>query len=287
MEKNLSIIITGASGQLGRGVITSILERVDPADLILVTRTPEALADYAARGATVRAGDFNDPAGLAAAFAGGERMLLISTDAVGSRIAQHSAAIDAAVAAGVGFIAYTSIVNPVVANPAGVVPEHLGTEEKLRASDVEWCFLRASIYADLEAGNLAAAAASGQLVTNADGGRIAYVAREDLAAAAAGVLAGGDHVGQAYDITGPELLDAEGRAAAFTALSGRPVEVVRVDDATLAAGFAEATGLPLVVGELIASFGRAAREGYLDALSGDVERLAGRAPKTLREVLSA
>jgi NAD(P)H dehydrogenase (quinone) len=281
----MSSVITGASGQLGRRVVEEALQRVQPADLILVTRTPESLAEYAERGVDVRRGDFDDPSGLAEAFAGGKRLLLISTDAIGSRVAQHHAAIDAAIAAGVELIAYTSIVNPVEANPAAVVPEHKATEEKLRASDVEWAFLRASIYADLEADNLAAAEATGKLVTNAGPGRTAYVAREDLAAAAAAVIAGGAHAGKIYDITGPELLDADGRAAVFAEITGSPVEVAQVDDESFAAGVAEATGMPIEIGRMYAGFGRSAREGYADVISPHFEQLTGRAPTSLRAVL--
>jgi NAD(P)H dehydrogenase (quinone) len=283
----MSIVITGASGQLGRRVVEEALERVAPSELILVTRTPDALAEYAARGADVRAGDFDDPASLAAAFAGGERLLLISTDALGERIPQHHAAIDAAVDAGVRFVAYTSIVGPEPDNPAAVVPEHRATEEKLRASGLEWAFLRHSIYSDLEAGNQAAALTTGQLVTNGGAGAVAYVARDDCAAAAAAVLTGDDHAGTVYEITGPERLDAEARAAIFSELGGTPVEVVHVDDDAYAAGLAEAAGLPLADAELYASFGRATREGWLDALSDDFQRLTGRAPRPLAAVLTA
>jgi NAD(P)H dehydrogenase (quinone) len=282
----MNIVITGASGQLARRVIEEALERVEPSELILVTRTPEALAEYAARGADVRAGDFDDPASLAAAFAGGERLLLISTDALGSRIPQHHAAIDAAVDAGVRFVAYTSIVRPEPDNPAAVVPEHRATEEKIRASGLDWAFLRNSIYADLEADNQAAALATGRLVTNAGAGAVAYVARDDCATAAAAVIPGDDHAGKVYEITGPELLDADARAALFAEQGGTPVEVVHVDDEAFAAGLAQATGLPLAHAELYASFGRATREGYLAALSGDVQRLTGRQPRPLAAVLT-
>jgi NAD(P)H dehydrogenase (quinone) len=281
----MSIVITGASGQLGRGVIEKALDSVDPADLILVTRTPDSLAEYAARGAQVRAGDFNDPSTLPAAFAGGERLLLISTSELGSRVPQHHAAVDAAVAAGVKFIAYTSIVNPFDSNPAGVVSEHKPTEEKLLESGVDWAFLRNSVYADLEQDNLAAARATGKLVTNAGSGRVSYVARDDCAAAAAAVITGGDHAGRAYEITGPEALDAYGRAAIFTELAVKPVEVVQADDESFAAGIAGATGLPIEIGRLYASFGQAARTGQLEVVSPDFEQLTGRAPRSLRSVL--
>lgn len=284
----MSIVITGASGHLGRRVTEELLERgVDASDLILVTRNPQALAEYAARGAGVRMGDFTDPPSLPAAFAGGERMLLISTDAIGARVRHQADAIDAAAAAGVRLVAYTSIVNPTPDNPAGVVPDHAATEEKLRASGLEWTFLRNSVYADLEAGNQAAALATGQLVTNGGDGKVAYVGRDDCAAAAAAVLAADGHAGKAYDITGPERVDADARAALFAELGGKPVEVVQFDDAAYAAGLADATGMPLAVAEIYATFGTATRIGALDVLSDDVESLTGRRPHSLRDVLTA
>jgi NAD(P)H dehydrogenase (quinone) len=282
----MSIVITGASGQLGRRVVEEALDRVEPSELILVTRNPGSLSELADRGADVRRGDFDEPGTLVDAFAGGDRLLLISTDALGSRVIQHHAAIDAAVAAGIRHVAYTSIVRPEPDNPAAVVPEHRATEDKLLASGLEWTFLRNSIYADLEAGNQAAALATGQLVTNAGPGRVAYVARDDCAAAAAAVITGGDHAGRAYEITGPALLDSAERAALFAELGGSPVEVVQVDDERYAAGLAQATGLPLDSARLYASFGRAAREGYLDVLSSDFETLTGRAPQALGSVLA-
>ena len=273
----MRIVVTGASGHLGRRVTEELLERVAPSDLILVTRTPAALADHAVRGVEVRAGDFTDPSSLPAAFAGGERLLLISTDAI-----------DAAAAAGIRLVAYTSIVNPEPgSNPAAAVPDHRATEDKLRESGLEWTFLRNSIYADLEAGSEAAARATGELVTNGGAGEVAYVARDDCAAAAAAVLAGDGHEGKVYEITGPERLDAGARAAVFAELDGAPVEVVEVDDAAYAAGMAEATGMPLAVAELYATFGTATRAGALDALSTDFETLTGRAPRSLRDVLTA
>jgi len=283
----MSIVVTGASGHLGRRVVEELLDRVDASDLILVTRRPDALAEYAARGAQVRAGDFTDPSSLPAAFAGGERMLLISTDAIGARVRPQADAVDAAVAAGVRLVAYTSIINPESGNAAAVVPDHRATEDKLRASGLEWTFLRNSIYADLEAGNQAAALATGQLVTNGGAGAVAYVARDDCAAAAAAVLATDGHAGKAYDITGPERLDADARAAIFAELGGKPVEVIQVDDAAYAAGLAEAAGMPLPVAELYATFGTATREGALDVLTDDFETLTGRTPRSLRDVLTA
>jgi NAD(P)H dehydrogenase (quinone) len=283
----MSIVITGASGQLGRGVIDNVLETTEPSELILVTRSPDELEEYTILGADVRHGDFNNPGTLRDALRGGERMLLISTDAVGDRVAQHGAAIDAAADVGVELVAYTSIINPTADNPAFVVPDHLGTEERLRQSGLGWTFLRNSLYAEFQAPAMAAAAESGVLVTNEGEGSVAYVSRDDCASAAAAVLVGGDHSGAAYNITGPELLDAAARAKIFSDLTGKPIEVVNLGDEEYAARLAEGTGMPPEAAKGVASFGRATREGHLAMVSSAMEELTGRQAASLREVLRA
>lgn len=283
----MKLVITGAAGHLGRATAELVLESADPADLILVTRSPAALADLADRGAVVRAGDFDEPGSLAEAFAGGERMLLISTDAVGRRVAQHGNAVEAAREAGVGHILYTSITNPVADNPAGVVPDHAGTEQLLADSGLGWTYLRNALYSEYRIGEAQSAAESGQFFHNQGDGKTAYVSREDCAAAAAAVLTGGpEHVGRAYDITGPELLGAEGLAELYASVTGAQIAAVDVGDEGLIGGMVGA-GLPDVVAELLASFGRAIRGGYLSDRSGDVLTLTGREPVSVRSVLEA
>lgn len=282
----MRIIITGASGQLARGVIDHALEAVEASDLILVTRSPGDLEGYESRGANVRSGDFERPESLPDAFAGGTRMLLISTDAVGDRIDQHAAAIDAAAKVGVEMVAYTSIINPVQENPAFVVPDHRATERKLRESGVGWAFLRNSMYAEFQASSMAAAADTGVLVTNSGSGKVAYVSRDDCAAAAAAVLTGDGRSEVAYDITGPELVGAEERAEIFSSLTGKAIQVVQVDDDSFAQGMADATGMPLAAARGMASFGTATRGGYLDVISSDFAELTGHEARTLRSVLT-
>jgi NAD(P)H dehydrogenase (quinone) len=282
----MSIVITGAAGHLGRRTAELVLETADPADVVLVTRTPEALADFAQRGVEVRHGDFDDPSTLATAFAGGERLLLISTDAIGRRTEQHANAIDAAKAAGVQLIAYTSVGNPTEANPAGVVPEHSATEAKLQASGVAWTMLRNGLYSEYRVPEAQAAIATGDFHHNLGEGRSAYVAREDCAAAAAAVLTGGaEHASRIYDITGPELLGAGDLAEIFAAVGDRPVQAVALDDDAFAAGLA-AAGLPAEALPLITSFGAAIREGQLDQLGTAVQDLTGRAPRTVQDVVA-
>jgi NAD(P)H dehydrogenase (quinone) len=285
----MSTVITGASGNLGRRVVELLLDEhgVEPSELILVTRSPERLSRFAERGAQVRAGDFDRPDELPAAFAGGQRMLLISAEQIGERIRQHTNAVTAAKAAGITHVAYTSFVNTdVEGNPAAIAPEHLATEQAIRAAGLAFTFLRNSIYSEVQIPDAAAALATGKLVTNAGDGRAAYVSRDDCAAVAATVLANAtQHENAIYDVTGPELLDAGALAAIYADVGGKPVEPVLVDDAAFVQGLVEHAGMPQPVAEAYATFGAAIRARLLDVQTDVVERLTGRTPRTLREVL--
>lgn len=272
----MTVAITGASGQLGRLVADKLLAAVDPADVVLLSRSPESLSEFAIRGAQTRRADFVDAASLPGAFAGVERLLLISTDTVGDRVAGHVAAITAAAAAGVRHIVYTSVPEPTEANPALVVPDHRATEDALRASGLTWTFLRNNLYSDMQSPTIAHAAASGKLVTNVGDGRAAYVTRDDCAAAAVGALTANGTECTVYDITGPQAVSANELAQ----LAGAAVEVVNVDDATYEAGLVEA-GLPAEVARLLASFGASIRESYLSTVSSAVFDLTGHQPTSL------
>ena len=282
----MSIVITGASGHLGRRTAELLLEQVDPSTVVLVSRRPEELADLAARGAETRRGDFDDPASLLEAFAGGERLLIISTDAIGQRVPQHANAIDAAVRVGVRAVAYTSFPNPSAENPSAVSADHRETEALLAASGLEWTFLRNALYSEFRIPEAQAALASGTLHHNQGEGRSAYVSREDCAAVAAAWLAGGsEHAGRIYDITGPELLSAEDLARTYAKAGGAPVTATNVDDEALIAGM-QSAGLPAEVAGLLASFGTAIRGGHLDQSPNTVEELTGRPPRTVSDVLA-
>lgn len=282
----MSLVITGAGGHLGRRAAELLLEQTDPSGVVLLTRNPDSLADFAARGASVRRADFADPSTLSAAFAGATRVLLISTDVVGARVEGHRAAIDAAVAAGASLIAYTSIPNPVPSNPAAVVPDHAATEQALKDSGAGWTFLRNALYSEYRIPEFQGAAASGTFAYNSGDGASAYVSREDCAAAAVAVLLGGDeHTGKTYDITGAEAFTGAQLAELYASVSGRPVEAAPVDDATFIAGL-ESHGIPAPAAQLIASFGIAIREGQLNQVSTAVQDLTGRAPIALRDVLA-
>jgi NAD(P)H dehydrogenase (quinone) len=282
------LIVTGASGQLGRRTAELLLESHPPDQLVLVTRTPDALSGLAARGADVRCGNFDEPASLAEALSGGDRLLLISATDLERRSEQHRSAIRAATAAGVGHVVYTSGLAPEPPNPAVVAPSHHATEQALQDAGIAWTVLRNSLYAEYQVPEAAAALAAGRLAHNRGDGRVAYVSREDCAAVAAAVLAASGHEGCVYDVTGPEALSAADLAALYAEIGSRAVDAVSLDDDSFVAGLVGAAGeddhLRYGAG-LVASFGRSIREGYMASCTDTVERLTGRPARTLREVL--
>jgi NAD(P)H dehydrogenase (quinone) len=283
----MTVIVTGASGHLGRLVAEDLVERIPPADVVLVTRHPESLRDMASRGVTVRYGDFDEPESLPEAFAGGERLLLISTLAVGRRTAQHRTAVEAACAAGVRHLVYTSFPNPRPDHPVGAIAtEHGETEEILRDSGRDWTVLRNATYAELQVMPGALAVAGGKLYTNAGEGRLVPVSRSDCAAAAAAVLTSDGHEGMTYDITGQEALSQTQLADLLSEISGRQVQLVPVGDRVLGWGLTR-NGAPKPVARAIVAFGKAVREGYYDVVDPSVSQLTGQAPRTLRDVLIA
>ncbi len=292
------IVITGASGNYGRGVTDRLIAQGRASDLILITRKPEKLADRAAQGCIVRYGDFDKPETLEQAVQGAERMLLISGTRVGARVVQHKAAIDAAAAAGVGHVVYTSFIgidDP--ANPAEVRHDHIETERLIRASGCGWTMLRDAHYADamiLMAGP--GVMQSGKWFSNAGEGREAMVWRDDCIESAVAVLSGEGHDGKIYNITGPELQTFGEVAAIMAEVTGRVVEYVSLDDEGQYTMFdamgiprrpvddLEVAGIPWNSDDMV-SFGRAIREGFLELCTDDVERLTGRKARSVRQMI--
>lgn len=298
----MSILVTGASGSFGRQLTQLLLKEVPASALILVTRRPGALSDFAARGAQVRAGDFDDPDGLVRAFSGAKKLLLISTLAVGTRRQrQHRNAIEAAVRAGVEHIVYTSSVGIHPRNPSFAVADHLYTEEILRHCGSAYTILRDSQYAEVIATMLAPMALeTGKWIMSAGEGRMAFVSKQDCIASAAAVLTTPGHEGAVYEITGPELYSFREAAALAAEIGGRPIEYVSVSHEDKLAFF-DAAGIPreYVEGETnsdgtgiwgseeMVSYERAIRQGFFSICSRHVEMLTGRPARTLREVFLA
>ncbi len=225
---NERIIISGASGQLGGQAVKDLLQRgVSARNLILVSRTPEALAPYAKLGAATRFGDFAKPESLPGAFAGGTRMLLISIGGgAGPRPVAHGQAIDAAKAVGVKQIAYTSWLGITKGDTQGIAADHLATEDLLRRSGVAYTFLRNSLYMEILLPQAARMVAEGKATVPNGEVLMGYVSRADCAAAAAAVLCTAGHDNKSYDITGPELIGVRQIAAAASAATGKTITVV-------------------------------------------------------------
>ncbi|MDX1561671.1 MAG: NAD(P)H-binding protein [Gammaproteobacteria bacterium] len=284
------LLITGASGQLAQRVAELLLETVPAERLTLVSRNPGALATFEQRGVTVRRGDFAEPESLADAFAGADRMLLVSATDLERRTQQHGAAIDAAAAAGVRHIVYTSGLAPAAPNPAAVAESHAATEEKLANVGISWTILRNSLYAEFQPVEAERAIESGKLVHNRGNGKVAYVSRDDCAAAAAAVLVSEGHDRAIYDITGPARYGAKDLARLYSEIGGKPVEAVALDDAAfigLLVGDAAADDHLKYGAELVASFGKSIREGYMASCANAVAELTGRPARPLAEVLRA
>lgn len=281
---NASLLVTGASGNLGRIAVEELLAR-GATKVIAGTRDPSKLADLAAKGVEVRKVDFNDPASLPAAFVGVERLLIVSTDGVGTRVAQQTAAIAAAKQAGVKHMVYTSAPAARPDADAGLGPEHFWTEIALANSGVDFTILRNHMYAENNLADAAHVIASGQLFGLIGDRGTAYVTRADAARTAAGALltAQGNSV---EDVTGPAAVTNEQRAALYTEITGKPVAVIPLQPADLKAGMVSA-GIPEGFAEALLAFQRDAVSGYHGVVTQVVERYSGKKPTTLKNFLTA
>jgi len=295
----MKIIVTGASGGFGQAAVRLLLDKVPASDLILMSRKPEKLAELAALGASVRYGDFDDSASMEAAFAGGERMLLISGVKVGHRVPQHGRAIDAARAAGVRHIAYTSFIGAASDNPALVTKDHSGTEALLRASGLAWTMLRDGQYADAMSDAAAPLAIrTGRWLSSTVEGRISFVAREDCIRTAVAVLTGAGHENRIYNVTGTETWSFREVAALTAEIAGVPIEYRVVSDDDLYAMW-DSLGIPREpvtefnvdgvawCSDDMVSFERAIREGHMEVTSTDIEAVTGRPPISFRAFMES
>ncbi len=280
------IVVTGASGQLGRLVIDALL-RTQPADsLVAAVRTPAKAADLAARGVQVREADYSRPETLGPAFAGADKLLLISSSEIGQRAKQHQAVIDAAKATGVQLIAYTSLLHADV-SPLGLAVEHRQTEAALAASGLPHVLLRNGWYSENYAMGLPGALARGTLYGAAGEGRIASASRQDYAEAAAAVLsAAAPQAGKVHELAGDASYTLAELVAESARQAGKPLAYQDLPEAAYRDALLQA-GLPAPVAELLAdSDAGAAKGGLFDdghALSG----LIGRATTPMAQTVAA
>jgi uncharacterized protein YbjT (DUF2867 family) len=269
------IIVTGASGQLGGAVLEALLERV-PADQVGASvRDPQKLADLRERGVRVRRGDFADPASLANAFEDATAVLIVSASSTGGEtVRQHQAAIDAAAAAGVKRIFYTSHMGADAASPFPPMPDHAATEDALRASGVAFTSLRNGFYASTVPMLLRHALATGELRIPADGA-VAWTTHADLAAATAQLLVDGGFDGPTPPLTGPEAVDMARIAEIASQLVGRPIRHVVVSDSEYREGLLSA-GLPVAAADMLVGLFAASRLGAFGPADPTLGELLGR-----------
>lgn len=279
------IAITGATGQLGRLVINALLKKVPASEIIAVVRSPEKAQDLQALGVALRTADYNQPQTLQGAFAGVQKVLLISSSEVGQREAQHRAVIDAAKAAGVSFIAYTSLLHADT-SPLGLGVEHRATEALLQASGIPYVLLRNGWYSENYAASIAPALAHHAFIGAAGNGRIASAAREDYAAAAAEVISRDDQAGKVYELAGDDSYTLAEFSAEIARQSGEQVDYVNLPPAEFSAALIGA-GLPAPLAELLADSDAGAAQGALFDDSHTLSKLIGRPTTPFAAVIKA
>lgn len=279
------IAITGATGQLGRLVINALLKKVPASEIIAVVRSPEKAQDLQALGVALRTADYNQPQTLQGAFAGVQKVLLISSSEVGQREAQHRAVIDAAKAAGVSFIAYTSLLHADT-SPLGLGVEHRATEALLQASGIPYALLRNGWYSENYAASIAPALAHHAFIGAAGNGRIASAAREDYAAAAAEVISRDDQAGKVYELAGDDSYTLAEFSAEIARQSGEQVEYVNLPPAEFSAALIGA-GLPAPLAELLADSDAGAAQGALFDDSHTLSKLIARPTTPFAAVIKA
>ena len=278
----MNIGISGASGHLGRAVVSELVQRADGHKIVAISRTPETLSGPV----HARFGDYDRPESLAQAYAGLDRLLIITTVAPepGKRGAQNLAAIDAAVQAGVKHIVFMSGVGTRREEEPARGASYWRGEQHLIATAPAWTILRMNFYAEAFVQLAQAALRQGVLAGLAEN-RAGFVARDDVAAAAAGILIGNGHEGATYNATGPERLSGADRASLIAEITGRPLAFRIVTEEQLRAGLTQA-GLPAAAVNIVAGIQESFAAGAFDIVTGDVERLGGRPPKPLRTVLA-
>jgi len=291
--------VTGVGGYVGAQTARRLLEAVQPREVTVTSRNEAVLAEWRAKGVRAIRADYDDPAALTEAWRGMDAVFMVSAMQVGKvRQAQHRNAVEAAQAARIGRIVYTSFLG--AGDPqinSFEIADHRFTEQLILDSGLAWNFMRNSQYGDAMAENQAAIAiTTGKSIGNTGAGTVAFIARDDVAATAAALLQGRGMPNTAYDVTGPEAVNWRQVAAMITEISGVPIEVVDLTDEQMYAMWdslgvpREATGdfsrspVPWCSDGMV-SLGREIRLGHLSTVTDVVKQLNGRKPKSLRELM--
>jgi Predicted nucleoside-diphosphate-sugar epimerases len=275
------IAITGATGQLGHHVIESLLKRVPASEIVAIVRTPAKAETLSKQGIVVRQGDYGDEAALTAALNGVDKLLLISSSEVGKRAAQHRNVINAAKAAGVKFIAYTSLLHA-DKSPLGLADEHVATEKMLAESGIPYALLRNGWYTENYLASAPVALEHGLFIGAASDGKIASATRADYAEAAAKVISEEGHAGKVYELAGDSAWSLNDLVAELSKQSGKTVIYQNLDEADFAEALKSA-GLPAGLADMLADSDTGASKGGLFDDSKTLSKLIGRPTTTLAQ----
>lgn len=279
----MSIVVTGATGHLGRHVVEQLLEKVPADQVTAVVRTPEKAADFAERGVKIVVADYNTPESFNTVFAAGDKVLLISgNEFEKGRVGQHQVVIDAAKAAGVALLAYTSAPGPLA---AALADDHRGTEAALLASGVPYALLRNGWYNENYTEQLAPVLEHNAVVAAAGDGRVSSATRADYAAAAVTVLTGEGHENQTYELGGDEAWSFAEYAAELSRQTGKEIVYNNVPAETLT-GILTGAGLPEAFATILVGVDASIEKGQLIVTSGDLSRLAGRPTTPISETIA-
>jgi NAD(P)H dehydrogenase (quinone) len=280
----MSIVVTGATGHLGRHVVEQLLEKVPAEQITAVVRDEAKAGDLAARGVKLAVADYNTPTTFDNLFAAGDRVLLISGNEFDKgRVRQHTVVIEAAKAAGVALLAYTSAPGTLT---AALADDHRATEEVLLASGLPYSLLRNGWYHENYTENLAPVLEHGAVVQAAGDGRISSASRADYAAAAVAVLTGEGHENTTYELGGDEAWSFAEYAAELSRRTGREIVYSPVTTETLT-GILTGAGLPAPLAAILAGVDASIEKGELVVSSGDLSRLTGRPTTPLAEAVAA
>ncbi|HEY8998391.1 MAG TPA: SDR family oxidoreductase [Edaphobacter sp.] len=278
------IVVTGATGHLGRLVVAQLLETVPAGEIVAAVRTPSKAADLAARGVVVHEADYAKPETLAPAFTGAQKVLLISSSELGIRVEQHKAVIDAAKSAGVEVVAYTSVLRADTSH-LSMAKEHLATEQYLKASGLKYIILRNGWYIENDTEALGPALAHGAILGASQQGRISGAARSDYAAAAVKVLTGTPEK-TIYELAGDASYSKADIAAEVSKQSGKQVVYQDLPPAEYEKAL-ESFGLPAPLAQLLADSDAWIAQGELEDNTHELSRLIGRPTSTLADGVAA
>jgi NAD(P)H dehydrogenase (quinone) len=279
----MTLGVSGASGRLGRAVLDNLAKHGGGHSVVGISRSPNAVPSPIEG----RRGDYDDPASLVSAYEGVDRLLIIPSADLrpGVRGGQLRTAIDAAVKAGVSHSVLMSAAGTREAPDSEVGGAYWAGEQHLIKTARRWTILRMNYYAESMAEEIQMSLGM-NVLTGLGDERVAYVSRDDLAAAAAGVLAGDGHAGAIYNGSGPAIVTGPEKAAIVSEIVGKPLSYAVIAEDQLRAGLSQA-GLPPFVIDAVAEIKRTFVQGYFDILTSDIERLSGRAPKSFRDVVRA